>query len=76
MEDNKQFKKSVRCSYIFSCYMADELKCYGYKNDCPLYQKSNNEYYNEDRFHEAMNRLIDKTRAKYLEAETKKTTTS
>ncbi|MBN1212272.1 MAG: hypothetical protein JXA92_06810 [candidate division Zixibacteria bacterium] len=66
MATRQELKKSVRCAYIFSCYLADELKCFGYKTDCPLYQKSNGEYCAEDRFHEAMDKLIDKTRAKYL----------
>jgi hypothetical protein len=45
--------------------MADELKCFGYKTDCPLYLKSNGEFCHEDRFHEAMDKLIDKTRARF-----------
>ena len=61
----KEYKPSIRCSYINACYLADELKCFGYKIDCPLYMKSNGEYCDEGRFHDAMNRLIDKTKAKY-----------
>ena len=57
-------RPASRCAYIHACYLAEELKCFGYKTDCPLYQKSNGEFYNEDRFHDAMNRLIDKARAK------------
>ena len=59
-------KPALRCAYIRACYMAEELKCFGYKTDCPLYQKSNGEFYNESRFHDAMNQLIDQTRAKYV----------
>lgn len=65
MEGNTAAKKARRCAYIRACYLAEELKCFGYKADCPLYQKSNGQYYNARRFHEAMDRLIDKTRAKY-----------
>lgn len=54
-----------RCAYIKACYLAEELKCFGYKTDCPLYQKTNGEYFNEDRFNDAMDRLINKTIAKY-----------
>jgi len=61
----KEYKPSTRCSYINSCYLAEELKCFGYKTDCPLYMKSNGENCDESRFHEAMNRLIDRTKAKY-----------
>jgi len=54
-----------RCTYIRACYLADELKCFGYKTDCPLYRKCNGEYSDEAAFHEAMDRLIDRTRAVY-----------
>ncbi len=65
MEPKSPAKPACRCAYIRACYLAEELKCFGYKTDCPLYQKSNGDYYNESRFHEAMDKLIDKTRAKY-----------
>ncbi len=45
--------------------MAEELKCFGYKTDCPLYQKTTGTYFDEERFNEAMDRLINKTLAKY-----------
>ncbi len=65
MDESKLIKPAIRCAYIRACYLAEELKCFGYKTDCPLYQKSNGEFYSTTRFHEAMDRLIDKTRAKY-----------
>jgi len=66
MTETKHIKRKIeRCAYLKVCYLATELKCFGYKTDCPLYQKSNNENYNEDRFHDAMDRLINKTMAKY-----------
>ena len=46
--------------------MADDLRCFGYKTDCPLYMKSNGEFCTDGRFHDAMDKLIDKTRSKYL----------
>jgi hypothetical protein len=58
-------KKNERCAYLKCCYLAEGLKCFGYKTDCVLYLKSNGEQYSEARFHDAMNRLINKTRAKY-----------
>lgn len=63
---NKPIKKSERCAYVRACYLAEELRCFGYKTDCVLYQKSNGEFYNETSFHEAMNKLIDKARAKFV----------
>ena len=59
-------KKSERCAYVRACYLAEELKCFGYKTDCPLYQKSNGEDYHEDRFHDAMDKLIDQTRTRFI----------
>ncbi|MCB2201362.1 hypothetical protein KQH51_01370 [bacterium] len=61
----KDTQKVSRCAYIRACYLAEELRCFGYRTDCVLYQKSNGEYAGEERFHEAMDKLIDKTKAKY-----------
>lgn len=58
-------KVAERCVYLKVCYLADELKCFGYKTDCSLYQKSNGELYSESRFDEAMDKLINKTMLKY-----------
>ncbi|MEA3297795.1 MAG: hypothetical protein U9R56_08020 [candidate division Zixibacteria bacterium] len=65
MSDTKTSQKIEKCAFFRACYLADELKCFGYKKDCPLYQKSNGEYYDEVRFNEAMDKLINKTIAKY-----------
>lgn len=62
---NKTPKLAERCVYLKVCYLAEELKCFGYKNDCPLYQKSNGESFSESRFNEAMDKLINKTMMKY-----------
>lgn len=67
MAASQDHKPPSRCTYIRACYMAEELRCFGYKADCPLYRKSNGEFCSETSFHEAMNRLIDKTRAKYAD---------
>jgi len=65
MTPKKDQKKVSRCAYLNACYLAEELRCFGYRTDCVLYQKSNGDQYSEERFHEAMNTLINKTRAKY-----------
>ncbi len=65
MRHRKTLKKAERCAYIKACYLAEELKCFGYKTDCPLYRKSNGEYCNEEHFNAAVDKLIDRTRAKY-----------
>ncbi|MDH4156007.1 MAG: hypothetical protein OEW00_01855 [candidate division Zixibacteria bacterium] len=65
MDRGKKHRVPARCGYIGVCFLAEELKCFGYKTDCPLYQKSNDEYYSEARFNEAMDRLIDKTHLKH-----------
>ncbi len=64
---HKTVKKNERCAYVRACYLAEELRCFGYKTDCVLYQKSNGEFYNESSFHDAMNKLIDKARTKFVE---------
>lgn len=61
----ERVKKTSRCAYLRACYLAEELKCFGFKTDCPLYQESNGEEYSEHRFNKAMDELIDKTRSKY-----------
>lgn len=62
--------KSERCAYIKCCYLAESLDCYGYKTDCVLYIKSNNMFYTSKAFDDAVNRLIDKTKAKHQELTT------
>jgi hypothetical protein len=51
--------------YVKDCYLAEDLQCYGYKTDCPLYMKTNGEPCNEARFHAAMDKLIARTKAKH-----------
>ena len=58
-------KQPIRCTYLKSCYLAEELKCYGFMTDCPLYMRSNGEECNEARFHAAMDRLIHRTWQKH-----------
>ncbi|MBD3403644.1 hypothetical protein GF420_12170 [candidate division GN15 bacterium] len=65
MSSTRESQKISRCAYIRACYLAEELRCFGYRTDCVLYQKSNGELYSEERFHEAMDTLINKTKAKY-----------
>ncbi len=65
MNKQRGQKKVQRCVYVQACYLAEELRCFGYKTDCPLYQESTGELYNKARFDEAMDRLINKTAAKY-----------
>ena len=65
MTPKKGTKTVTRCAYTRVCYLAEELRCFGYRTDCVLYKKSNGEDCPEDRFHEAMDTLINKTRIKY-----------
>lgn len=58
-------KQHVRCRYLKDCYLAEDLECFGFRTDCPLYMKSNGEPCNEARFHAAMDRLIMSTKAKH-----------
>ena len=58
-------KRAERCAFIRVCFLAEDLKCFGYKTDCPLYQKSNGEYCDKENFNQAMDQLINKTRIKY-----------
>lgn len=65
MDRDREKRKASRCAYIRACYLAEELRCFGYKTDCILYRKSNGDYLSDEQFHDAMNRLIDKTKARY-----------
>jgi len=58
-------KKILRCAYVKVCYLTEAMKCFGYKTDCVLFQKSNGDFCNADEFHSAMDTLINKTKAKY-----------
>ncbi|MEA1979644.1 MAG: hypothetical protein U9N54_01535 [candidate division Zixibacteria bacterium] len=58
-------KKNKRCAYVYSCYLAEDLECFGYKSDCVLYKQSNGQYFGEKEFNETMDKLINKTRIKH-----------
>lgn len=60
-----QQKKISRCAYVKVCYLTEAMKCFGYKTDCVLFQKSNGDLCSEEEFHTAMDTLINKTKAKY-----------
>jgi len=62
----KIYRPSLRCSYREHCYLASELKCYGYMTDCALYRKTNGEQLAPSRFDHAVNKLINRTREKHL----------
>jgi hypothetical protein len=51
------------------CYLAEELRCFGFKIDCPLYRQSNGGSFDQEGFDKAMDELIDQTRAKHSERE-------
>ncbi len=55
----------MRCAYVKVCYLTEAMRCFGYKTDCVLFQKSNGELCREEEFHAAMDTLINKTKAKY-----------
>jgi hypothetical protein len=58
----KVMHPAKRCVYLKYCYLAEAANCFGYKIDCPLYMVSNNEDVAENRFHKAMDQLINKTK--------------
>jgi len=65
MTDSNSSTKMKRCAYINVCFIAEELKCLGFKTNCPLYKKSNGIFLDEKDFNLAMDELIDKTKLKY-----------
>jgi len=65
MSKDGSAKIAERCLYIRACYIAEELDCFGYKSNCPLYQKSNGNYCDEEVFNQAMDKLINTTRSKF-----------
>ena len=58
-----------RCAYVMNCYLAEELRCFGFKVDCPLYRQSKGDSFDQDQFDEAMDELIGQTRTKHNEPE-------
>jgi hypothetical protein len=59
-------KEIQECAFVKVCYIAEAMDCFGYKSDCPLYKKSNAEVLSLEDFHEAVDQLIDKTKAKHF----------
>jgi len=53
-------KTRVKCFYTDVCYLAEALKCYGYKTDCILYTPIADHSATIDEFHTAINDLISK----------------
>ena len=66
-------KKTVRCTYLSECFLAEELECYGFKADCPLYMRANDKPCNEARFDYAMDKLIWRTKQKHERLQRRKT---
>jgi hypothetical protein len=64
--DKDVVRKKQACAYTNVCYLAEAMNCFGYKRDCPLYQKSNGRFLTQDKFHAAVDQLIDKTKARHL----------
>lgn len=56
----------IKCLYVDVCYLAEALQCYGYKLECALYTKTNKGSVTEQDFHQAINELINTTKAKNL----------
>jgi hypothetical protein len=61
-------KPRVKCFYTDVCYLAESLKCYGYKTDCALYTAIDDHSATIDEFHKAINGLITKTEPLDLKA--------
>jgi len=59
-------KQSRVCAYTKVCYIAEAMDCYGYRMDCPLYLKSNGKFVSTAKFHDVVDQMIDKTKAKHL----------
>ena len=57
----KEKKPRVKCFYTDVCYLAEALKCYGYKTDCVLYTPIGDHSATIEEFHNAINELIAKT---------------
>jgi hypothetical protein len=68
-----ELHQSKRCAYLKFCYLAEAANCFGYKTDCPLYMVSNDEPVSENRFHKAMDELINKTKIQMENLPTAKT---
>ncbi|MBD3381810.1 MAG: hypothetical protein GF404_06405 [candidate division Zixibacteria bacterium] len=66
LTDKYPRKKPQECAYVKVCYLSEAMDCFGYKQDCPLYIKSNGNFLSERSFHEAVDKMIDKTKAKHL----------
>jgi hypothetical protein len=65
MTNQTSQKKITRCLYVKVCYLTEAMKCFGYKTDCALFQKSNGMLADDQKFNQAMDSLINKTKAKF-----------
>ncbi len=54
-------KPRIKCFYTDVCYLAEALKCYGYKTDCVLYTPMTDHSATIEEFHRAINELISRT---------------
>ena len=70
MSTEKQRRRASRCVYQRVCYLAEDLKCFGFKADCVLYLKSNGKEFDKRQFDAAMDELINTTRARFDERQT------
>jgi len=53
-------KPHIKCFYTDVCYLAEALKCYGYKTDCILFTPIADHSATIEEFHLAVNKLIIK----------------
>ena len=59
-------KPTSQRAYKANCYLAEALKCFGFKADCVLYRKSNGEEVPASQFDTAMNELINRAYHRHL----------
>ncbi len=69
MEKIEKARISKICAFLEVCYLAEDLKCPGFKPDCPLFTNSDGKDRSKAQFNQAMDQLIYKAITKYTDEE-------